>query len=194
MHEQPLKNTKSPISTPKKYDDHLCHPNVGNTPPSPGAGTLALHVTGLCMLPRRENEDTTYVRTHDPNKSQNLLAFECNHREPIWNMPVCGCSLRSQQQPSAFGRYLEIFRNSNFFNAKWETPKWVLSYQGNGLFLKAAVYMNRVSCQPGSGRQPESTLLPSNAYNWLHVTRVNPSCRVSRLETVEKVWESTQKM
>ena len=30
--EQPLKITKSPISTPKKYDIHPYHPNIGSTP------------------------------------------------------------------------------------------------------------------------------------------------------------------
>ena len=27
------KNTKLPISTPKKYDDHPYHPNIWSTPP-----------------------------------------------------------------------------------------------------------------------------------------------------------------
>ena len=68
---------------------------------------------------------------------------------------------------------------------------------------KGAVYMADPGrgCQPGLGRQPGSTLLLSNACNCLHVTRVNPSCWVTRLETrvdplrrVKKVWESTQKI
>ena len=41
--EQPLRNTKSPITTPKKYDDHPYHPNIGSTP-HPG-GVLFLCMT-----------------------------------------------------------------------------------------------------------------------------------------------------
>ena len=41
--EQPLKNTKSPITTPKKYDDHPYHPNIGSTP----RGGLKLQQIGI---------------------------------------------------------------------------------------------------------------------------------------------------
>ena len=41
MLEQPLRNIKSPITTPKKYDDHSYHPNVGSTPPPPGQDKMA---------------------------------------------------------------------------------------------------------------------------------------------------------
>ena len=36
----PLKNTKSPITTPKKSDDHLYHPNIGSNPPGHFRGVL----------------------------------------------------------------------------------------------------------------------------------------------------------
>ena len=34
------KNTKLAITTPKKYDDHLYHPNIGSTPPPQVNGPL----------------------------------------------------------------------------------------------------------------------------------------------------------
>ena len=40
--EQPLKNTKSPITTPKYYDDHPYHPNIGVPP-----GIFKLPITVL---------------------------------------------------------------------------------------------------------------------------------------------------
>ena len=35
------KSTKSPITTPKKYDDHPYRPNIGSTPPPSGLHTAA---------------------------------------------------------------------------------------------------------------------------------------------------------
>ena len=50
--EQPLKFTKSPIKTPKKYNNHPYHPNIGSTPPRakiyPGSG-----ISFLKALPPR---------------------------------------------------------------------------------------------------------------------------------------------
>ena len=44
MLEQPLKNTKSPISTPKRYDGHPYHPNIAGTPLGLNANKLSLNV------------------------------------------------------------------------------------------------------------------------------------------------------
>ena len=74
-------------------------------------------------------------------------------------------------------------------------------WYSNGLPVKGPFTWTRVGCQPGSGHQPGSTLLQSNVFNCLQVTRVNPSCRVTCLETrvdppwrIAKVWESAQKI
>ena len=48
MLEQPPKNTKSPISTPKKYDDHPYHSTIGSTTP-PGLD-IALEYAPIKLL------------------------------------------------------------------------------------------------------------------------------------------------
>ena len=43
LEQSPLKNTKSPITTPKNYDDHLSHLNIESTlPRASGAPIFAL--------------------------------------------------------------------------------------------------------------------------------------------------------
>ena len=57
MLEQPLENTKSPITTPKKYEDHSYHPNIGSTPLPPMVSSCykALHCDKvLCMAALHE--------------------------------------------------------------------------------------------------------------------------------------------
>ena len=68
MLEQPLKNTKSPITTPKKHDDHPYHPNiVPPTPPPPLRGACKssrYHLRNIGKIRKYLAESSTETLIH----------------------------------------------------------------------------------------------------------------------------------
>ena len=87
MLEQPLKNTKSPITAPKKYDDHPYHLNIGSIPPPPPRGTDAdLQGASVCLnFTFEEDEPTNMTNLNDIDcelltTSENILLSNQNRK------------------------------------------------------------------------------------------------------------------